>query len=92
MNGALFEDPAAGTTGTVQMFGNPVPNWLRDENERVILMGGLAEVFFYLQENEEAQKYAALFTQEMLELNKEEMMLRSSGGNVQVNFNGRGLI
>ena len=90
--GTTFSDPAAGTTGSIQMFGNPVPNWLRDENERVILMGGLAEVFFYLQENEEAQKYAALFTQEMAELNKEEMMLRSSGGNVQVNFNGRGLI
>ncbi len=87
-----FVDGTTASPGTIQFFGNPVPNWLRDENERVILMGGLAEVFFYLQENEEAQKYAALFTQEMAELNKEEMMLRSSGGNVQVNFNGRGLI
>ncbi len=87
-----FVDGTTASPGTIQFFGNPVPNWLRDENERVILMGGLAEVFFYLQENEEAQKYAALFTQEMSELNKEEMMLRSSGGNVQVNFNGRGLI
>jgi len=74
------------------VFGNTVPNWLRDENERVILMGGLAEAFYYLQENEEAQKYAALFTQEIQELNREDQMLRSSGGNVQVNFNGRGLI
>ena len=72
--------------------GKPVPNWLRDENERVLLMGALAEVFFYLQEDDQAQKYAALFTQEIDELNKEDQMRNSSGGNVQVNFNGRGLI
>ena len=73
-------------------YGDYVPNWLRDENERVLLMGALAEVFFYLQENEEAQKYAALFTQEIAELNRENQMRNASGGNVQVNFNGRGLI
>ena len=73
-------------------YGNYVPNWLRDENERILLMGALAEVFFYLQENEESQKYAALFTQEIEELNMEDRMRHGSGGNVQVNFNGRGLI
>jgi len=74
------------------VYGLPVPNWLRDENERVILMGALAEAFFYLQENEEAQKYGALFTAEINELNKEDQMRNASGGNVQINFNGRGLI
>ena len=73
-------------------YGNYVPNWLRDENERVLLMGALAEVFFYLQENEESLKYAQLFQQEIDELNKEDQMRHASGGNVQVNFNGRGLI
>ena len=73
-------------------YGSFVPNWLREENERVLLMGALAEVFFYLQENEEAQKYAALFTQEIQELNVEDQMRNASGGNVQINFNGRGLI
>ena len=75
-----------------QAYGSAVPNWLRDENERILLMGALAEVFFYLQENEEAQKYAALFTQEIQELNDEDRQRNASGGNVQVNFNGRGLI
>ena len=28
-------------------YGMYVPNWLRDQNERVLLMGALAEVFFY---------------------------------------------
>ena len=73
-------------------YGTPVPNWLRDENERVILMGALAEVFFYLQEDDQAQKYAALFASEIQELNREDQMRNASGGNVQVNFNGRGLI
>ena len=73
-------------------YGNYVPNWLRDENERILLMGALAEVFFYLQENEESQKYAALFMQEIEELNREDKMRHGSGGNVQVNYNGRGLI
>ena len=92
-NGTMtFVDPAEGTTGSVTLFGNPVPNWLKDENERVVLMGALAECFFYLQENDEAQKYAQLFTTEIQELNAEDVMRNASGGNVQMNFNGRGLI
>ena len=88
----MYSDPAMGTTGTVTVYGEPVPNWLRDENERVVLMGALAELFFYLQENEEANKYAQLFSQEIAELNNEDQMRNASGGNVQVNFNGRNLI
>ena len=87
-----YSDPAEGTMGSLTAFGNPVPNWLKDENERVVLMGALAECFFYLQENDEAQKYAQLFTTEIQELNNEDVMRNASGGNVQMNFNGRGLI
>ena len=77
---------------TARFVGLETPNWLRDENERILLMGALAECFFYLQENDEAQKYAALFASEIAELNNEDVMRNASGGNVQVNFNGRGLI
>lgn len=73
-------------------YGMPVPNWLRDENERVVLMGALAECFAYLQEDEQAAKYLQLFNQEIQELNNEDVMRNASGGNVQMNFNGRGLI
>ena len=91
--GTTYSDTMTTTHTHMQtVYGNLVPNWLRDENERVVLMGALAEAFFFLQENEESQKYAALFTAEILELNKEDQMRHSSGGNVQVNFNGRGLI
>ena len=72
--------------------GREVPQWLRDENERIVLFGALTECFAYLQEDDQAQKYGTLFYEEIKELNDEERMLRASGGNVQMNFNGRGLI
>jgi len=83
----------AGETATETWFiGKEVPNWLRDENDRILLMGALAECFFYLQDDEQATKYATLFINEIEELNLEDKKRNSSGGNVQVNFNGRGLI
>ena len=93
-------NPIAAPTTTATMIseipsgaqGAYVPNWLRDENERVILMGALAEVYAYLQEDDQAAKYAQLFIQEIQELNNEDNMRNASGGNVQMNFNGRGLI
>ena len=73
-------------------YGINVPNWLREENERVVLFGALQEAFTYLQEEDQAAKYLQLFFQEIDELNTEDKMRNASGGNVQVNFNGRGLI
>jgi len=72
--------------------GTLVPNWLRDENERVLLMGALAELFAYVQEDDQAQKYLQVFKSEIAELNDEDAKRNASGGNLQVNFNGRGLI
>ena len=90
---ASFSDTMTSTHSvSVMVYGNSVPNWMKDENERVVLMGALAEIFFYLQENDEAQKYGQLFAEEMLELNMEDQMRNASGGNIQMNFNGRGLI
>jgi len=86
---------AADATGTITnayYIGDPVPNWLRDDNERVLLMGALAEVFAYVQEDDQARKYLELFKSEIVELNDENAKRNASGGNLQVNFNGRGLI
>jgi len=79
-------------TNSTLFIGNEIPNWLRDQNERVILMGALAEIFSYTQEDDQAQKYGSLFMSEIKELNDEDAMRNASGGNLQVNFNGRGLI
>jgi len=86
---------AADTGGTVTSayyIGTLVPNWLRDQNERVLLMGALAEIFSFTQEDDQAQKYGTMFFNEIKELNDEDGKRNASGGNLQVNFNGRGLI
>ena len=83
---------AGGNVTAVYYIGTEVPNWLRDENERVVLMGALAEIFSYTQEDDQAQKYGTMFFNEIKELNDEDSKRNASGGNLQVNFNGRGLI
>jgi hypothetical protein len=79
-------------TNTANYIGIDVPHWLRDENERILIYGALAQVFAFTQEDEQAVKYDKLFYNEIKELNDEDKQRQASGGNVQVNFNGRGLI
>lgn len=88
---AQAADPA-GTVSSVYYVGQEAYNWLRDENERVILYGALAESFSYLQDDEQASKYLALFQNEIQELNDEDAKRNASGGNLQIHYNGRGLI
>ena len=91
----MFTPTATATDDNIVPYfftGNSVPNWLKDENERIVLMGALAECFAYLQEDDQAQKYLQLFEQEIKELNDEDVRRNATGGNVQINFNGRGLI
>ena len=83
---------AGGTVTATYYIGTATPNWLRDENERILLFGALAELFSYVQEDDQAAKYLQLFTAEIAELNDEDAKRNASGGNLQVNFNGRGLI
>jgi hypothetical protein len=83
---------AVGTASTVYFVGNEVSNWLRDENERVLLMGALAEVFSFLQEDDQTQKYAQIFMSELAELNDEDKKRNAKGGNVQISYSAGGLI
>lgn len=80
------------TITTNTYYGVEVDNWLRDENERIILNGALAEAFIYLNEPDSASLYANVFASEIQEMNQEETKRKASGGNVQFNFNGNGLI
>ena len=81
-----------GNTNTANYIGLDVPHYLRDQNERILLYGALAQIFAFTQEDEQAMKYDKLFYGEIKELNDEDKQRQASGGNVQVNFNGRGLI
>lgn len=83
---------AGGTVTSTYYIGTLVPNWLRDQNQRVLLFGALAEVFAYVQDDQQAAKYNQAFLAEIAELNDEDAKRNASGGNLQVNFNGRGLI
>ena len=85
----IDEFAVIGVTGI--NVGDSIPNWLRDENERVILFGALAEAFAYLGEDDMQAKYLQMYQQEIDELNREEGQRRASGGNVQVHYNS-GLI
>jgi hypothetical protein len=66
--------------------GTEVGHWLRDENERIVLFGTLLEVFIYLNDNEEIQKYQLLFQKELEDMNKEEIIRKTRGGNVAMSF------
>lgn len=83
---------AGGAQTNAYYIGTLVPNWLRDENERILLMGALAEIFSYTQDDAQAAKYGKMFYTEIQELNDEDGKRNASGGNLQINFNGRGLI
>ena len=89
---ATAADTGGVGTNNAKYRGNEAANWLRDENERVVMMGALAEIFYYLQDDEQAIKYKKLFEEEIFELNDEDTKRNASGGNVQINFSGRGLI
>ena len=89
---ATAADTGSAGTNNAKYKGNLAANWLRDENERIIIMGALTEVFYYLQEDDQAVKYKKLFEEEIFELNDEDTKRNAAGGNVQVNFSGRGLI
>ena len=81
------QNDSDGTAGKRAM-GAPVSNWLRDENEKLLLFGALAEAFTYLDDVEMAQKYAARFSAEMENLNDEDMMRKYKGGHIQTHFYG----
>ena len=63
-------------------------NWLRDQNQKILLFGALAEAFDYLNEPEDAARFRARFQAEIVQLNNEEMMRKSRGGNIQTHFAG----
>ena len=86
-------DDSLGTHSSATYFtGMETPNWFKDENEKIALMGALGEVFAYLQEDDQSQKYFELFNKEIADLNNEDRVRDASGGNVQTQYTANGLI
>jgi len=66
--------------------GNEVYNWLRDENERVLLWGALHHAFEYLGDETQSMKYFQKQAQGVIELNKAEQRRRTSGASNRVTY------
>jgi hypothetical protein len=84
---------AYNTPVTTKMYtGKEVPNWLRDQNERMLIWGALYNLGAYLFDEKMEQRYQGKFLENIASVNSEEKFRRASGGNVQINFNTNGLI
>jgi len=82
---------ASGVSGAVQIsgvwyIGNEVYNWLRDDNERMLLWGALHHAFEYLGSDDQAAKYLNKQMQAIDELNREEKKRRVSGASNTVTY------
>ena len=66
--------------------GNEVYNWLRDDNERVLLWGALAQALDYLGEDDRAMKFFQKQEIAVQELNNEEKQRKSKGAINSVTF------
>jgi len=68
--------------------GYEASHWLRDENEKILLFGTLKEVFIYLNDEKEIQKYDLLFNEQVDSLNGEERQRVARGGSIAMSFTG----
>jgi hypothetical protein len=66
--------------------GNEVYNWLRDDNERMLLWGALHHAFDFLGSDEQSNKYLNKQIQVIEELNREEKRRRVSGASNTVTY------
>lgn len=67
-------------------------NWLRDNNEKLVMWGALAHIGAYLDNAEMEQRYTAKLEAEIKLQNQEERYRRARGGTPQVQVNAGGLI
>lgn len=89
----LSEAQAYNPTVTTKYYvGLESPNWLKDENERILMFGALSHLGGYLFDDKMEVRYKTKFDEILFSINKEEKFRRARGGNVQMNLNGNGLI
>lgn len=67
------------TGSGIYYIGNEVYNWLRDDNERVLLWGAFAHALDFLGEDERAMKFFQKQEIAIDELNREEKLRKARG-------------
>jgi len=82
---------SSGVSGAVEIsgvwyIGNEVPNWLRDENERMVLWGALHHAHEYLGSEEQSVKYLQKQMMSIEELNREEKRRKVLGSSNSVTY------
>lgn len=89
----LGEATAWGTPVTIHYFtGKEISNWLRDQNERILIWGALYHLGAFLFDDVMEKRYEKRFLEAIDSLNTEEKRRRAKGGNVQIHVNTFGLI
>ena len=91
VNGITYAD-GTGALPIGYYVGMLAPNWIRDENQSMLLYGTLREAQIYLQDETRAASYDQLFRTQISELNEEDRRSRVSGGIVTTHYDGHGLL
>ena len=94
INAGLATPNGAPGTGDVEFptgsnlyyTGTEVPNWLRDDHERMLLWGGVAHALDYIGEDERAAKFFAKQKEAIIELNNEETKRKVKGGSMVATY------
>ena len=82
----ISTDDATDDLPTGYYLGVLTPNWLRDDNEKLLLFGSLMQAFDYLDEPNMSQRYMQKYDQEIRKLMDEENKRNLMGGNIQIRF------
>jgi hypothetical protein len=72
--------------------GKEVENWLRDNQEKLLIWGALYNLGAYLFDDKMEARYGAKFVETIDGFNREETKRRATGGNVQINLNTGGML
>lgn len=94
INAGLCTLTSSSTVGSVEFpassgtyyVGNEVPNWLRDDHERMLLWGAIAHALDYIGEDERAAKFFAKQKEAIIELNNEEIKRKVKGGSMVATY------
>lgn len=87
VNNIIFED-GTGAIPVGYYVGLLAPNWLRDENQSMLLYGALREAYIYLQNEERAISFDQLMRTQISELNDEDKRSRVGGGIATTHYSG----